>query len=71
MDLLLSRELNNLNLTIKELKHKLSEDPDPFLIDILDKLIIIESNRQEALVEKAIINERYRRYGGFKGMGVS
>ena len=60
-------ELNSLDTTIKELKNKVSEDPDPFLIDILDRLLIIKNNQQETLIKKAKNHEN----SGFKGFGIS
>jgi hypothetical protein len=63
--------LTVLDATIKELKNKVSEDPDPFLIDVLDRLLVIKKNQQETLVKKAHIEEKYRTNRGFKGFGVS
>ena len=65
------RSLTVLDATIKELKNKVSEDPDPFLIDVLDRLLVIKNNQQEALVKKAYIEEKNRTNRGFKGFGVS
>ena len=60
-------ELYSLDTTIREIKNKVSEDPDPFLIDILDKLLIIKNNQQETLIKKA----KNRENNGFKGFGIS
>ena len=65
------KELNSLDNSINELKNKISEDPDPFLIDILNRLLIIKNNQQETLVEKAYTKEKIRENNGFKGFGVS
>ena len=65
------KELNSLDNSINELKNKISEDPDPFLIDILNRLLIIKNNQQETLVEKVYTKEKIRENNGFKGFGVS
>ncbi|MFC1803369.1 hypothetical protein ACFL0D_05320 [Thermoproteota archaeon] len=67
----MSKELLDLDHTIKELKMKISIDPDPFLLDILNRLLVIRGNQQIVLVERAYRNERPIPDGGFKGYGVS
>ena len=67
----MSRELLDLDHTIIELKTKISADPDPFLVDVLNRLIIIRENQQVVLVKKASSIEKPIIKGGFKGYGVS
>ena len=66
-----SRELLDLDNTIKELKTKLSSDPDPFLVDVLTRLTVIKENQQKNLIYKAIKKERLSPEGGFRGHGIS
>ena len=67
----MSVELYDLDHTIKELKKKISFDPDPFLFDVLQRLIVIRDNQQIVLVDKVIKNERADHRGGFKGFGIA
>jgi hypothetical protein len=67
----MSRELLDLEHTIKDLKNKISDDPDPFLLDLLNRLMIIRENQQTVQVEKAYREERRFPRGGFKGYGVT
>ena len=65
-----SYNLKALDETIKDLKKRVSEDPDPFLVELLSKLQVVQRNQQSFLEEKAVSTER-RSYGGFKGLGRS
>jgi hypothetical protein len=67
----MSRELLDLDHTIIELKTKISTDPDPFLIDILNRLMVIRENQQVVQIDRAYRNQNYIPKGGFKGYGVS
>ena len=66
------KELNHIHLqdldsTILDVRRKISEDPDPFLLEVLMKLETIRSYQQKNL-EKIARTDRIR--GGFKGMGI-
>ena len=63
--------LLDLDHTINELKMRISDDPDPFLYDILTKLLVIRENQQVVQVKRAIVNENSVPRGGFRGYGVS
>ena len=65
-----SYNLQVLDETIKDLKKRVSEDPDPFLVELLSKLQVVQRNQQSFLEEKAVSAER-RINGGFKGFGIS
>jgi hypothetical protein len=67
----ISYGLSNLDHTIQEIKNKISEDPDPFLIDMLKQLTTIRENQQTTLVEKAEKREKISLKGGFRGYGVT
>ena len=60
--------LQDLDSTIIDIRHKISEDPDPFLVDVLKKLIIIRNQNQNNLENNA---KRSEVCDGFKGIGVS
>lgn len=60
--------LADLDSTIEEVRKKVSEHPDPFLVEVLTKLEAVRDNKQERLEEKAGAR---RPLGGFKGYGVS
>jgi hypothetical protein len=47
-------KLSDLDDTILELKKRISEDPDPFLVQELEKLQLIRANQQERLVARAL-----------------
>jgi len=59
--------LKDLDSTIIDIKRKISEDPDPFLIEVLKKLETVRSNQQTNL-EYSARNSKVR--GGFRGFGV-
>jgi hypothetical protein len=61
-------KLLDLDSTILDIKRKISNDPDPFLVEVLKKLETIRSNQQYNLENKA---RRIDVRGGFKGMGIS
>ena len=63
--------LFDLDNTINELKMRISDDPDPFLYDILTKLLVIRGNQQVVQVKRAIVNENSVPRGGFRGYGVT
>jgi uncharacterized protein YcbK (DUF882 family) len=65
-----STNLRALNETIKDLKKRVSEDPDPFLVELISKLYVVQRNQQSFLVQKAVRTEQKIR-GGFKGFGTS
>jgi hypothetical protein len=67
----MKQELSNLDYTIEDIKNKLSSDPDPFLYDVLSRLVVIRDNRQNVLVEKAVKKEKYASQSGYRGYGVS
>ncbi len=67
----MSVELLSLDHTIKELKVKISLDPDPFLLEVLSHLVVVRKNQQNVLVERAYKNEKSSPNGGFRGYGVS
>ncbi len=67
----MTQELSSLDHTILDIKTKLSSDPDPFLIDLVKRLIIIRDNQQNILVKKAIKKTRDMSQGGFRGHGIS
>jgi len=50
---------------------RISDDPDPFLYDILTKLLVIRENQQVVQVKRAIVNENSVPHSGFRGFGVS
>lgn len=45
--------MKDLESTILEVRQKISDDPDPFLIEVLSKLVTIRDNQQEYLMRKA------------------
>ena len=59
--------MKDLDSTIIEVRKRISEDPDPLLVDILRKLETVRGNQQKILERRAV--EKIR--GGFKGYGVS
>ena len=65
---LTNADLQDLDSKIIDIRRKISEDPDPFLVEVLKKLITIRSQKQNNLENNAKRNEVR---GGFKGMGVS
>jgi hypothetical protein len=67
----MTQELSSLDHTILDIKTKLSSDPDPFLIDLVKRLIIIRDNQQNILVKKAIKKTRDMSQSGFRGHGIS
>lgn len=67
----MSFRLSDLDDTITELKLKISVDPDPFLVELLNRLMIIRENQQVVLVEKAYREKKSSPMGGFRGYGVS
>ena len=67
----MSVNLLDLDHTINELKMRISDDPDPFLYDILTKLLTIRENQQVVQVKRAIVNENSVSRGGFRGYGIS
>ena len=66
-----SYELSNLDHTIKEVRNKISQDPDPFLVDLLKRLTTIRENQQSVLVERAEKKVTSSLKGGFRGYGIS
>jgi uncharacterized protein YcbK (DUF882 family) len=62
--------LHTLDETIRDLKIRVSHDPDPFLVELLSKLKVIHRNQQAFLEQKAVRTRR-RIHGGFKGVGQS
>lgn len=66
----MKQELSNLDYTIEDIKNKLSSDPDPFLYNVLRRLVVIRDNRQNVLIEKAVKKEKYASQGGYRGYGV-
>lgn len=67
----MSYMLSDLDHTITELKLRIMVDPDPFLVLILDRLLVIRDNQQPVLVERAYIDMKRGSEGGFRGYGVS
>ena len=67
----MSMNLLDLDNTINKLKTRISDDPDPFLYDILTKLLTIRENQQVVQVKKAIVNKNSVPRGGFRGYGVT
>ena len=63
--------LSDLDHTITELKLKISNDPDPFLVELLARLMVIRDNQQIVLVEKVYRDKKSSPEGGFRGYGVS
>ena len=59
--------LKDLDSTIIEIKQRISQDPDPLLVEILRKLEAVRGNQQDILERKAVDKQK----GGFKGYGVS
>ena len=45
--------LLDLNSTIIEVRRKISEDPDPFLVEVLKKLEVVRSHQQDILENNA------------------
>lgn len=66
----MKQELSNLDYTIEDIKNKLSSDPDPFLYNVLRRLVVIRDNRQNVLIEKAVKKEKYASQVGYRGYGV-
>jgi uncharacterized protein YcbK (DUF882 family) len=65
-----SYNLQALNETIKDLKKRVSEDPDPFLVELVSKLQVVQRNQQSFLVQKAVRDDQ-KIQCEFKGVGVS
>ena len=61
-------QLQDLDSTIVDIRRKISEDPDPFLVEVLKKLETVRSHQQNNLENSA---KRNKLRGGFKGMGIS
>ena len=70
-DVCMSIGLSDLDHTIQELKVKISLDPDPFLFEVLNRLLVIRKNQQPLLVDRAYRNEKTNPKGGYRGFGVS
>lgn len=66
----MQNELYDMDQTIRDIKIKISKDPDPFLIDVLKRLLVIRENQQTELVNKAFKKDKTQAKGGFKGYGV-
>ena len=66
-----SYQLSNLDQTIQKVRNKISEDPDPFLVEMLKQLKTIRENQQNILVKRAEKKKETSQYGGFRGYGVS
>ena len=49
----MSEKLTDLDETILELKQKISQDPDPFLLEELEKLYTIRANQIDRLLVDA------------------
>jgi len=63
--------LSDLDHTINELKLRISDDPDLFLVTLLDRLLVIRDNQQTILVDRAYNEAKQVPEGGFRGYGVS
>jgi hypothetical protein len=71
---MINDSLKDLDETILEIEKKISNEPDPFLESVLQRLMIYKENSIPEMYEKAkTAHKKEREYkitGGFRGWGI-
>ena len=65
------QKLHTLDNTIEDIKKEISSEYSPFLVDVLQRLVVIRDNQQDVLIKKASVEDRSPIVRGFRGFGVS
>jgi hypothetical protein len=72
---MINDSLKDLDETIMEIEKKISNEPDPFLESVLERLRIYKENSIPEMYEKAKTAQNkereYKINGGFRGWGIS